>query len=69
MISVPTGSDKSQILKDFNKNDSIIFFGDGIFDGGNDYTLAQAIKKTGIGRTHKVSRWEETFEILKNVYG
>lgn len=65
----PTGSDKSQILKDFNKNDSIIFFGDGIFDGGNDYTLAQAIKKTGIGRTHKVSRWEETFEILKNVYG
>ena len=43
----PTGSDKSQILKDFNKNDSIIFFGDGIFDGGNDYTLAQAIKKTG----------------------
>ena len=65
----PTGSDKSQILKDFNKNDSIIFFGDGIFDGGNDYTLAHAIKKKGIGRTHKVSRWEETFEILKNVYG
>ena len=65
----PTGSDKSQILKDFNKNDSIIFFGDGIFDGGNDYTLAQAIKKKGIGRTHKVSRWEETYEILKNVYG
>ena len=65
----PTGSDKSQILKDFNKNDSIIFFGDGIFDGGNDYTLAQAIKKKGIGRTHKVSEWEETYEILKNVYG
>jgi phosphomannomutase len=65
----PTGSDKSQILKDFNKNDSIIFFGDGIFDGGNDYTLAQAIKKKGIGRTHKVSGWEETYEILKNVYG
>jgi len=65
----PTGSDKSQILKDFNKNDSIIFFGDGIFDGGNDYTLAHAIKKKGIGRTHKVSGWEETYEILKNVYG
>ncbi len=65
----PTGSDKSQILKDFNKNDSIIFFGDGIFDGGNDYTIAQAIKKKGIGRTHKVSGWEETYEILKNVYG
>ena len=64
----PTGSDKSQILTDFNKNDIIIFFGDGIFDGGNDYTLAQAIKKKGVGRTHKVSKWEETYEILKNVY-
>jgi hypothetical protein len=64
----PTGSDKSQILTDFNKNDTIIFFGDGIFDGGNDYTLAQAIKKKGVGRTHKVFKWEETYEILKNVY-
>jgi phosphomannomutase len=64
----PTGSDKSQILTDFNKNDTIIFFGDGIFDGGNDYTLAQTIKKKGVGRTHKVSKWEETYEILKNVY-
>ena len=65
----PTGSDKSQILKDFTKSDTIIFFGDAIFDGGNDYTLAQAIKKKGVGRTHKVSGWEETYEILKNVYG
>jgi hypothetical protein len=64
----PTGSDKSQILKDFNKNDTIIFFGDGIFDGGNDYTLAQAIKKKGVGRAHKVSNWEETYKILTDVY-
>ena len=64
----PTGSDKSQILKDFNKNDSIIFFGDVIFDGGNDFTLAQAIKKKGIGRAHKVSGWEETYKILIDVY-
>ena len=64
----PTGSDKSQILKDFAKTDTLIFFGDGIFDGGNDYTLANAIKKTGIGRTHKVNNWEQTYEILTNVY-
>jgi phosphomannomutase len=64
----PTGSDKSQILKDFTKSDTIIFFGDAIFDGGNDYTLAQAIKKKGVGRAHKVSGWEETYKILTDVY-
>jgi hypothetical protein len=64
----PTGSDKSQILKDFTKSDTIIFFGDAIFDGGNDYTLAQAIKKKGVGRVHKVSDWEETYKILTDVY-
>ncbi len=64
----PTGSDKSQILKDFNKNDTIIFFGDGIFEGGNDYTISQSIKKNNRGRTHYVDSWEKTYEILKNVY-
>ena len=63
----PTGSDKSQILKDFTKSDTLIFFGDAIFDGGNDYTIAQAIKKNGRGVAHKVKNWEHTWNILKSI--
>lgn len=65
----PAGSDKSQILNDFAKDDTLIFFGDAIFDGGNDYTLAQAIMRTGRGITHNVTGWKNTWDTLSNVYG
>lgn len=64
----PTGADKSQILKDFSKNDTLVFFGDAIFEGGNDYTLATAIMRGGLGITHKVTDWRNTWYTLKNVY-
>ena len=43
----PLGSDKSQILRDFNQDDELHFFGDRMEEGGNDYSLAEAVKKMG----------------------
>ena len=62
----PKGSDKSQILRDFyRKSDKIIFFGDAIFEGGNDLSLAKAISNKELGMFYKVTEWKETWEILK----
>ncbi len=61
----PKGSDKSQILRDFNKEDKIVFFGDAIFKGGNDLSLAKAIANKELGMFYKVTEWKETWEILK----
>jgi len=57
-----TGGNKAQILEDFNEDDHVIFFGDAMYEGGNDYPLANANKK---GTNHQVNGWEETWEILK----
>lgn len=62
----PKGSDKSQILRDFyRKSDKIIFFGDAIFEGGNDLSLAEAVADKRLGTFYKVNEWKETWEILK----
>ena len=59
----PTGADKSQILKDFDlSKDKIIFFGDRMEPGGNDYPLAKANKT---GKNYHVKDWQHTWEILK----
>ena len=55
----PYGSDKSQILRDFNEDDELHFFGDRMEEGGNDYSLGEAVKKRG-GYPHPVNNWEET---------
>jgi hypothetical protein len=60
----PKGSDKSQILKDFDGD--IHFFGDATFEGGNDYEIAEAVKLRG-GKVYKVNNWEDTWEILKEL--
>lgn len=60
----PTGADKSQILKDFDlTKDKIIFFGDKMEQGGNDYPLAKANKT---GKNHQVKDWQHTWELLKS---
>ena len=41
---IEMGKDKAQILKDFTFQDKLIFFGDNIQWGGNDYGIAQAIE-------------------------
>ena len=60
----PAGSDKSQILRDFDNDDELVFYGDMMEEGENDYPLAIEVEKMG-GRAHKVDTWEDTWELLK----
>ena len=60
----PRGADKSQILRDFKEEDTIHFFGDAMFEGGNDYSLKKALWKRGNSSTHQVNDWENTWELL-----
>ena len=59
-------SDKSQILRDFNPEDELVFFGDMMKEGQNDYPLAQAIDKLG-GTIYSVNRWQDTYKKLKDI--
>ena len=59
-------SDKSQILRDFNPEDEIHFFGDMMKEGQNDYPLAVAVDKVG-GTNYTVGSWQETYEKLKDL--
>ena len=52
-------SDKSQIIKYFNFDDDLHFFGDMMEEGQNDYPLARAVKGR-FGKTYHVKDWEET---------
>jgi phosphomannomutase len=60
----PRGSDKSQILMDFNRPEmeSIVFFGDRMDIDGNDYPLKLANYK---GKNHHVEGWQHTWEKLR----
>ena len=60
----PRGSDKSQILVDFTEDDTIHFFGDAMFEGGNDYPLKRALWERGNSSTHQVDDWKHTWSIL-----
>ena len=60
----PSGSDKSQILRDFSQDDQIHFFGDRMEKGGNDHSLAMVIQNLSMGEIHPVNRWEDTWELL-----
>ena len=64
----PRGADKSQILQDFDNSDFIVFFGDRMDEGGNDYPLSTALSKNYQGVNHWVQDWKETWTILKNEY-
>lgn len=60
-----TGGDKSQILQDFNEPyDDIIFFGDKMLPGGNDYPLASKLLSKNC---YHVKEWKETWQILKKL--
>ena len=63
---MPIGKGKQQILSDFAKDDNIIFFGDKCDPGGNDYDIAEAVKKVN-GTVYHVDSWEDTWEILKSL--
>ena len=58
----PHGYGKEQIIKDFEG--PITFYGDKTMEGGNDYTIAQAITKRG-DKVIQVESWEDTFNSLQ----
>ena len=55
----PSGSNKSQILRDFMEKDELFFFGDMMEEGQNDYALAKAVQERG-GHSHCVDDWKDT---------
>lgn len=59
------GSDKSQIVKDFNPCDILHFFGDAMTPNGNDYPLKKVIIDNDLGHCYNVKDYKETWKILK----
>ena len=65
----PKGSDKSQILRDFDpKNDIIHFFGDAMHKEGNDYPLKKEIIDRDLGFCYNVKDYNETWKILRDEF-
>lgn len=60
------GKDKAQIAMDFEDLTEVMFFGDKMEHGGNDYTLSLAVVRGG-GVVHQVKSWEDTWKILKQL--
>jgi len=65
----PKGSDKSQILRDFDpKNDILHFFGDAMHKEGNDYPLKKEIIDKDLGFCYNVKDYKETWKILRDEF-
>ena len=62
----PKGSDKSQILRDFRLGQQLVFFGDMMEEGQNDYSLAKAVQEMG-GSSHCVNVWKDTMILLNKI--
>lgn len=62
------GMDKSQILKDFDITpfNTLHFFGDATFPGGNDYTISEKVKELA-GFSYDIKGWEDTWNTLKKL--
>ena len=65
------GRDNSQVIREHFKNlsqDVIIHFvGDRIEYPGNDYAIAEAVRKRVFGNVHPVGSWKETAALLKSI--
>lgn len=61
----PKGGDKGQIIKDFDPNDELHFFGDRMDKDGNDYPLKKLLVDNDLGICYHVKSWEDTWEKLK----
>jgi len=65
----PKGSDKSQIVKDFDPVDDILqFFGDRMDVAGNDYPLKKVILDKDLGFCYNIKDYKETWKILKDEF-
>ena len=58
---------KEKIIRDFNNNDHIYFFGDKTSKGGNEYEIYEAVKALPNGKAFTVIGWKNTWHILKNI--
>ena len=58
------GSDKSQIIRDF-QDGGVVFYGDRMEEQGNDRPLADAILNNKLGEVVSVTGWEDTWRKLK----
>ena len=67
MDIMPIGKGKQQIIKDFDTNNNIYFFGDKTQPGGNDYDISQTVRALDKGHVYSVKSWEDTWEYLKNI--
>ena len=66
----PKGNDKSQVLEHIEKlhpKGEIIFIGDGIENGCNDYPFAELMDNTEICDWYHTKGWEHTKEILESL--
>lgn len=64
----PRGLNKSQILNDFDQdNDFVLFFGDRMDTGGNDFPLADALINGWQGANYHVKDWQHTWQLLKEL--
>lgn len=63
----PLGSDKSQILRDFDPNDELHFFGDAMHPAGNDYPLKKIMLDNDLGICYNVRDYVHTWELLKTL--
>tara|TARA_B100001175_G_scaffold277103_1_gene252935 strand:+ start:2630 stop:3349 length:720 start_codon:yes stop_codon:yes gene_type:complete len=59
----PKGGGKEQILRDFYNE--IVFYGDKMDKGGNDYSLAHEIRERKLGTTYHVYDYKHTWELLQ----
>lgn len=60
------GKDKSQILEHINTVNTTHFFGDKMYEGGNDFTLGVAIGSLVRGNVYSITNWQHTYSILQN---
>ena len=66
----PKGNDKSQVLEHIEKlhrTGKIIFIGDGIDNGGNDYPLAHLMDNITDCDWYQTKGWEQTKQILESL--
>lgn len=65
------GRDKSQVIrehfKDLSEDVTIHFVGDRIEYPGNDYAIAETVRKRALGNVHSVESWEDTAALLKSI--
>ena len=58
------GSDKSQIIRDF-QDGGVVFYGDRMEERGNDKPLADAILNNKLGEVVSVTGWKDTWNKLR----